>query len=172
LKKIALLAAAAAFSLSTMVTAAPAAAEGAGSGPNPFSDCGIGAALFPNTPVAAVLSNVIWDVGVTAVVSAVSSKDTCNGSRVKTAMYINQTYDGLAIDAASGEGEYLAALAEVMSCEDSAKTALYSAARAGLTETMSKADFATLDHAQKAEQLFKVIDKAATTDLAGRCYVS
>lgn len=170
MKKIALLAAATAFAMSTMVTATPAAAES--SGPNPFSDCGIGAALFPDTPVAAVLSNVIWDVGVTAVISAVSSKDTCNGSRYKTAMYINQTYDGLVIDAANGEGEYLTALADVMGCEDSAKTALYSAARVGLTETMSRADFATLNHAQKAEQLFNVVDKAAKTDLAGRCNVA
>ena len=34
---------------------------------NPYTDCGIGAALFPNTNWAAVTSNVIWDAGTTAV---------------------------------------------------------------------------------------------------------
>jgi hypothetical protein len=156
-----------------MATAMPAAAaEGAGTGPNPFSDCGIGAALFPNTPIAAVLSNVIWDVGTTAVVSAVSSKDTCSGKRVSAALYINQTLAGLEVDAAKGEGQYLATLANVMGCDESAKTELYRAARAGMTDTMSRADVGTLTHVEKAELLFNVVDKAASTNLAGRCYVS
>jgi hypothetical protein len=174
LKKIALLTAAAALVLSSMTTALPvAAAEGAtGSGPNPFSDCGIGAALFPKTPIAAVLSNVIWDVGVTAVISAVSSKETCNGKRETAALYITNTYAGLEIDAAKGEGPYLATLASVMNCNDSAKTELYRAARVGLADTMSRADFGKMTHVEKAERLFNVVDKAATTDLAGRCYVS
>ena len=41
-----------------------------GSGPNPFSDYGIGAALFPTSDVGATVSNVNWDVGTTAVASA------------------------------------------------------------------------------------------------------
>lgn len=173
MRKTALLTAAAAFALSTMMTAAPAAAgDEAGSGPNPFSDCGIGAALFPNTPVAAVLSNVIWDVGTTAVISAVSSKDTCSGKRVTAALYISQTYAGLEIDAARGEGQYLDTLASVMGCDESAKTELYHAARTGLTANMSRADFGALTQVEKAELLFNVVDRAASKDLAGRCYVS
>src|SRR5688572_5993856 len=49
---------------------APAASKAPGAGPNPFSDCGIGAALFPKTGWAAVTSNVIWDIGTTALTSA------------------------------------------------------------------------------------------------------
>jgi hypothetical protein len=172
-KKFALLAATAAFVLSTTVVTTPAsAADAAGTGPNPYSDCGIGAALFPNTPVGAVISNVIWDIGTTAVISAVSSKDTCNGKRATAALYINQTYASLEIDAAKGDGQYLATLADVMGCEDSAKTELYKAARVGLADTMAKADFATLTHVQKAERLFNVVDTAAATTLAGRCYAA
>lgn len=172
LKKFALLAAAAALAVSTVATSMPAAAQDAGSGPNPFSDCGIGAALFPTVPVAAVISNVIWDVGTTAVVSAVSSKDTCQGKRASAALYINQTYASLEIDAAKGDGQYLATLANVMGCDEGAKAALYRAARVGLADNMAKSDFATLTHVQKAERLFLVVDKAANTELAGRCYAS
>ncbi len=50
-----------------------AANKAPGSGPNPFSDCGIGAALFKDTKWAAVSSNVIWDIGTTAVTSATAS---------------------------------------------------------------------------------------------------
>ena len=63
----------------------------AGSGPNPFTDCGIGAALFPDTHWAAVTSNVIWDVGTTALTSATASPETCSGAKVEAAMFINET---------------------------------------------------------------------------------
>ena len=46
---------------------------------NPYTDCGIGAALFPNTNWAAVTSNATWDAGTTAVISATASEDTCSG---------------------------------------------------------------------------------------------
>ena len=49
---------------------------------NPYVDCGIGAALFPNTDWAAVTSNVIWDAGTTALISATASEDTCSGGDV------------------------------------------------------------------------------------------
>jgi hypothetical protein len=85
-------------------------------GPNPFKDCGIGAALFADTPWAAVTSNVIWDVGTTAVISATASPDTCSGSGYKTALFINETYESLEQDLIQGEGEFINTLAEIMSC--------------------------------------------------------
>lgn len=87
-----------------------------GSGPNPFSDCGIGAALFPNTDWAAVTSNIIWDIGTTAVTSATASPETCNGKSVATAQYIHRTYDTLVEDVAKGEGEYLSAAFDLVGC--------------------------------------------------------
>ena len=85
----------------------------AGSGPNPFTDCGIGAALFPNTGWAAVTSNVIWDVGTTAVISATASPETCSGSSAQAAKFINDTYDSVIEDTARGDGEYVATLLEI-----------------------------------------------------------
>lgn len=165
------LVAAAALAISVAsVVATPAAAQN--KGPNPYSDCGIGSALFPKVPVAAVLSNVIWDIGTTAVISAVSSPETCNGARYTAALYINETYARLEVEAAKGEGEYLTALASVMQCDAQAAPVLNRTLRASLSSTLSAPGFTELTHTQKAERLFNIVDTAATTELAGRCYVS
>ncbi len=172
MKKIFALALAASLAAASFsVTAAPAMAQEKAT-PNPWRDCGIGAALFENTPVAAVLSNIIWDYGLTGTSSALSSPETCNGSRFKTAAFINETYARLEVDAAKGEGEYLATLASVMHCTEAAKPQLYRAARAGLTEAVSAPGFTALTQEQKAEQFFNVVDTAAKTELNGACYTA
>ena len=43
---------------------------------NPWIDCGIGAMIFTETNWAAVISNVIWDLGTTAVISGNSTDTT------------------------------------------------------------------------------------------------
>jgi len=89
--------------------------------PNPWLDCGIGAMIFPddNLEVGAGISNVIWDLGTTAVTSASSSPDTCNGlSNVKMAVFIERTYETLESEIAKGEGENLEALAEMVGAAD------------------------------------------------------
>lgn len=89
--------------------------------PNPWLDCGIGAAIFPgdNVEVAAAISNIIWDWGTTAVTSAQSSPDTCNGlSNVAMAQFVQSTYASLETELATGEGENLAALAELVGASD------------------------------------------------------
>ena len=84
---------------------------------NPYSVCGIGAALFPKTGAAAAISNVIWDLGSTAVTSATLSPDTCSAETVDTAKFILETIENLESDVAIGEGEYLESLASLMQCE-------------------------------------------------------
>ncbi|MDA1037851.1 MAG: DUF3015 family protein [Proteobacteria bacterium] len=86
---------------------------------NPYVDCGIGAALFPNTDWAAVTSNVIWDAGTTALISATASEDTCSGGAVETAQLIHDKYELLETDIMLGSGENLAALTSSMQCESS-----------------------------------------------------
>lgn len=88
---------------------------------NPWLDCGIGAMIFPsaNLEVGAGLSNIIWDLGTTAVISAQSSPDQCNGTdNVEMAMFIQRTYATLEAEVAKGEGENLVALGELMGVED------------------------------------------------------
>lgn len=84
---------------------------------NPFVDCGIGAALFPNTDWAAVTSNVIWDAGTTALISATASEETCSGGDVATAQLIHDKFELLETDLMLGYGDNLNALTASLDCE-------------------------------------------------------
>jgi len=84
---------------------------------NPYVDCGIGAALFPNTDWAAVTSNVIWDAGTTALISATASEDTCSGGDVATAQLIHDKFELLETDLMLGYGDNLNALTASLDCE-------------------------------------------------------
>lgn len=89
--------------------------------PNAWVDCGIGAMIFPsdNLEVAAAVSNIIWDLGTTAVTSALSSPESCSGlDNVEMAVFIQSTYASLESDLAKGEGDNLSALAELANVED------------------------------------------------------
>ena len=84
---------------------------------NPWKHCGIGAAIFDNNETAAALSNVIWDLGTTAVTSATVSEDTCAGENVKTAQFIDENFEALETDIAIGEGEVLSAMLNMTSSD-------------------------------------------------------
>jgi hypothetical protein len=139
--------------------------------PNPWVDCGIGAMVFPTTNVGAVLSNVIWDYGITATTSAMSSPSTCEGHRVKTAMFINNSYDQLAADTAAGRGKYVEALADLANCDADSRSQLVSLVRTGLAIDMAKPEFTVMSNTGKAEAFYNVVDRVVAKDLAGRCSI-
>lgn len=146
-----------ALALLSTATGVLAADKPAGSGPNPFSECGIGAALFPKTPVAAVISNVIWDVGTTAVTSATASPETCNGADVQAAAFIYETYDNLVEETAKGEGEHLAALLNILEVSDADKASVVAELRSDLAVIVSSADYSEKTQVEKAEALYNVV---------------
>lgn len=133
-----------------------------GSGPNPFSDCGIGAALFPETAWAAVTSNVIWDVGTTAVTSATMSPQTCSAKKLKTALFIRDTYDKLAEDVARGSGEHIATVLEMFQCKENQRGVAISEIRSGLGKAVATPGYAEQRHLEHAGQLYNIIEKAAS----------
>lgn len=148
--------------------AAVAQDKATGSGPNPFTDCGIGAALFPNTDWAAVTSNVIWDVGTTAVISATASPETCQASSAKAAQYIFDVYDSVVEDTARGEGEHLTALLQIYSCESSAHADLSSDIRASFAPAIADESYSELSSVEKAKQLFDIV-QTEVSDASTSC---
>ncbi len=154
MKKIIILAS---LILANMSNSALAAGE-QGAGPNPFSDCGIGAALFKETEWAAVTSNVIWDLGTTAVTSATASPQTCAKKQVKAAMLIRDTYVSLVEDIARGQGAHLTAALDTFECRRESHAAVTKDVRAAFVKVVASSEFETKRHLDKAAQLFQLLD--------------
>jgi hypothetical protein len=134
-----------------------------GSGPNPFSDCGIGAALFPKTPVAAILSNTFWDAGTTALTSATASPETCNAKAVAAAAFINETYESLLDETASGHGEHLSAMLEVFGCSSSEKSIAVNEIRNNLKDQMKSDSFSSNKRLENASNYYDIVSAAASS---------
>ncbi|MDK1285799.1 DUF3015 family protein [Pseudoalteromonas umbrosa] len=116
----------------TFVTSANA------SGPNPYSDCGIGAAIFPTQSAAAASSNIIWDLGVTAITSATMSPETCNAKNTKVAKFIIESFDSLNEDTARGEGQHLNTLLEIAEVSEEQKGDVVAKLRANVAVSMTE----------------------------------
>ncbi|ROQ17952.1 DUF3015 family protein [Marinimicrobium koreense] len=133
-----------------------------GTGPNPFSDCGIGAAVFPTNGVAAALSNVIWDVGTTAVTSATASPETCSGKNVQAAAFIMESYDNLIEESAQGNGENLATLMSIMDVSEEQREAVTLSLRQEAADVVGSEEYLTLSSQQKAEAFYNGLMKAVS----------
>jgi hypothetical protein len=142
-----------------------------GSGPNPYVECGIGAALFPDTQWAAVTSNAIWDLGTTAVISALSSPDTCNAKKRKTAMFIINTLEGLEKEVAQGGGDTTIALTQTMGCPAANQSAFNAELRSNYAEVVAKEGYASESRKERAAAMYDSV-KGAATSLDKSCAVS
>lgn len=132
----------------------PQQQQGVGSGPNPFSDCGIGAALFPRHRVPAVTSNVIWDIGTTAVTSATASPETCSGREVQAAAFILDSYDQLAEETARGAGEHITALLNLMGVAEQDRVAVIGNVRASMVQRLADRGYASAEKVQKSSAFY------------------
>ena len=107
---------------------------------NPWKHCGIGAAIFDDNGTAAALSNVIWDLGTTAISSKVSSEDSCTGKRTKVAMFIQDNFDAVLEQTAMGEGEHVNAMLDILEVANENKAAVVAAVRGSVNaETQPEA---------------------------------
>ncbi len=140
----------ASFSVPTMAEGKP------GSGPNPFSDCGIGAALFKNN-VAATISNVIWDIGITAVTSATASPETCNGKEVVAAAFIFESYEDLVAETVQGQGEHFESLMHILQVAQSDRSDFAQVLRADMAELLANDDYIEQTRVEKAQALFSAV---------------
>ena len=127
-----------------------------GSGPNPYSDCGIGAALFPNSDVGAAISNVIWDLGTTAVISATASPETCEGSDAQAATFILETYDQLVEETAVGEGKHISTLLSIVNSDDQ----IISELRSSIADLVASEEYTTLTQLEKSNAYYGALKSA------------
>ena len=147
----------ASFTLAATIGFADEGKKAPGTGPNPYSDCGIGSALFPSTKWAAVTSNVIWDIGTTAVTSATASPETCSGKEVETAIFIDRTYDELAEETAQGSGEHVTAMLNLMECSAASHVKATSQIRDGMAQLVNSVDYPAKTHVEKASAYYSIM---------------
>ncbi len=143
-----------------------------GSGPNPFTDCGIGAALFPNTGWAAATSNVIWDLGVTGITSATASPQNCQAKSVAAAKFINETYPSIVEQTAQGSGEHLSAVLEIFGCNSAQHDTIIQSIRPSVAQMVASPSYSQQDSVSKAAGYYNVVHNAIAAEFNGSCDMS
>lgn len=126
-------------------------------GVNPWTDCGIGAMIFPTTPVGAVISNVIWDAGTTAVTSNISSQQTCEGEKVKMALFIEDSYKMLEEETANGQGQHITAMLNIAGCNASSHAEIIQSVRTNYSKVIAK-----LSAEKKPEAYYNTVSASIT----------
>lgn len=122
-----------------------------------YTECGLGAMIAPNNGAVAAVTNVTWDLGTTAVSSNVSSADTCQGGKKKTAAFIYEQFAQIEKDLARGQGQHLAALMNIAGCEVGSEQTL----RAGFADSVAQPGYAAQSRFERAEALFNQVQKAS-----------
>ena len=159
-----------AASLSLSVSVSAANAQGMGeANVNPWQECGIGAMVFPDNGVASAISNVIWDLGTTAVSSALSSPDQCQGATVQVAAFVKFGYDHISRETVVGDGEYLQTLMSGLNCDPSIQAELLSDVRNEFSTQLQDASYAVKDDNGKAEAYFLGLRDVVQTNYASSC---
>lgn len=157
-----------AISTTLALSATPAFAGGTkapGTGPNPFTDCGIGAALFKDTDWAAVSSNTIWDLGTTAITSATMSPETCSARKVETAQFILDSYENLVEETAFGQGDHLTAVMNTFGCPAGDHSSIAASVREQMGKVVSDDSYSSLNSIERATEYYQALGSAA----ADRC---
>jgi hypothetical protein len=129
---------------------------------NPWKHCGIGAMIFNENGAAAAISNIIWDLGTTAVSSNISSKDNCEGANVKTAMFIQATMSSLEQDIAIGEGDYVNAMLQLRGCSADKNNEIIKAVRKAYSN----------EDKVGAESLFNVLELEIENNFKSACSIA
>ena len=136
---------------------------------NPWTECGIGAMIFDETPGAAAISNIIWDFGTTAVTSAGSSKNTCEGKNTYAANFIFETYPNIEEETVNGNGVHLNAMLNILGCDSSSHSAIISNVRGQFSDSIQKESFADQTRLDKSIQYYNILQQEITTNYAALC---
>jgi hypothetical protein len=139
---------------------------------NPWVDCGIGAMLFDETKWAAVTSNIIWDWGITATTSAVSSRHTCEGKQVMAALFIDRTFAQIEEQTVIGRGEHLAAMLDTVGCDAGSHDAIVQSMRSEFANVVADPSYATKSRSDKAQQYYFMLDQRVRGEFAAQCKVA
>ncbi len=119
-----------------------------------YVECGLGSIIAPTNDIVAVVTNVTWDSGTTAISSNISSPESCQGGKAKVAAFINESYDTLEKELAIGSGTYLDSLMVLAGHQPQQKL---SDLRSGFAKIVAKSDYVEQSHFEKSKALYNLI---------------
>jgi hypothetical protein len=126
-----------------------------------YTDCGLGALIAPRTPAVAAVTNVTFDLGTTAIISNISSPDTCKGGKALAAAFINDAYEPLEADLARGQGKYLESLTTLAGVREEGKAAFVQGLRSDFAAAVAADGYAERSRFEKAENLYNLVFRQA-----------
>lgn len=132
---------------------------------NAWADCGIGAMLFKKNETAAIISNLIWDLGTTALTSMVSSKGACQGQDAVAALFIYRAYTNLEEDTVRGNGKHVTAVLGILGCESASHGNLINAVRSDFVGIVSDPAYTEKTTLTKAKEYYNIVQ----SNIAGKC---
>lgn len=134
-----------------------------------YRECGIGALIAHDIPVLAIILNITWDLGTTAISSDITSPETCAGGKASTAAFIHDAYDSLEKDLARGSGEYLDTLMALSGCSAVVYQPLSLALREDFSASVAVEGYTDQTRFQKAENLYNLFYKHVDGDFSASC---
>jgi len=143
-------------------------------GPNPWTECGIGALIFSSVDgdagvILAAISNLTWDLGTTGTSSATLSPDTCAGYDATAALFINQQLPSVETELAMGSGEHINAVMDIYQCSDSSQPRLLNDVRSQYGELLKDPAYSDWSHVQQAEAVWNIFNDTVNNDTTGSC---
>lgn len=131
---------------------------------NPWQECGIGAMIFPENGAAAAVSNIVWDLGTTAISTNISSPENCQGSaKVAAAKFITETYTAIEDETVKGQGEHLTSMLNILGCDNSSHGVIISDVRNSFSDIVSSEEYLTQDKMTKAKNYYNVVQKSTAS---------
>ncbi len=127
---------------------------------NPWAHCGIGAVIFKDNGTAATISNIIWDLGTTAVTSASASADSCQGDTANVARFMTESYNNLEEEIVKGEGSHLNAMLNMVGCSSENHASATQAIRNDFSAVMTAENYEELNTVEKAQQVHNIATSA------------
>ena len=140
---------------------------------NAWTQCGIGAMLFNSdgngSTVGSVISNIIWDLGTTAVSSNASSQENCTGIKRDVALFIDRTYPQLEQETAQAQGENLTAMLDLYECDLSSRQNITNSIRNNFNTIVSNSSYQNLNHNEKAYSYYQNVDQVISSSFSTQC---
>ena len=132
-----------------------------------YTDCGLGGLIGSAigskedtlANIAAVVTNITFDLGTTAISSNTTSPGTCARGKEKTAAFIYESYESLETDLASGDGVYLDALVALAGNEEQTRERFVAAVRSGFAKLVAMPEYPEQDRFTRSEALYNLVNE-------------